>query len=85
MRGVDVAKVFDVMKHDLVPRHELLTDAEMRTVLEKYNVNVEKLPKILSSDPVARAMRARAGQIIKIKRKSQTAGVAIAYRYVIEG
>lgn len=80
-----MAKMFDVMKHDLVPRHEILSESEARAILERYKVTPDKLPKILSSDPVARAMRARSGQIIKIKRESETAGIAIAYRYVIEG
>lgn len=77
-------KAFDVMKHDLVPRHELLSDDEARGILEKYGVTPDQLPKIFSSDAVARAVRAKPGNIIKIKRKSPTAGEHVAYRYVVE-
>ena len=78
-------KAFDVMKHDLVPRHEVLPDDEARQVLERYAVTPDQLPKLLSSDAVARAVRAKPGQIVRIRRKSATAGESIAYRYVVEG
>ena len=77
-------KAFDVMKHDLVPRHELLSDEEARGIIERYGVTPDQLPKISANDPVARAVRAKPGQIVKIKRKSPTAGEAVAYRYVVE-
>jgi DNA-directed RNA polymerase subunit H len=77
-------KAFDVMKHDLVPRHEVLSDEEQREILERYGVTPDQLPKIFANDAVARAVRAKAGQIIRIRRKSPTAGEAVAYRYVVE-
>ena len=77
-------KAFDVMKHDLVPRHELLSDEEALGILERYGVTPEQLPKIFANDAVARAVRAKPGNIIRIKRKSPTAGEAVAYRYVVE-
>lgn len=77
-------KAFDVMKHDLVPRHEVLSDEEARGILERYGVSPEQLPKILANDAVARAVRAKPGQVIKIRRKSPTAGEHVAYRYVVE-
>lgn len=77
-------KAFDVMKHELVPRHELLSDEEARRTLEQYGVTPDQLPKILASDAVARAIRAKPGQVIRVKRKSPTAGEHVAYRYVVE-
>lgn len=77
-------KAFDVMKHELVPRHEVLSDEEARGILEKYGVTPDQLPKIFTSDAVARAVRAKPGQIIRIRRKSPTAGESIAFRYVVE-
>lgn len=77
-------KAFDVMKHDLVPRHELLSDEEARGILSRYGVTPDQLPKIFASDAVARAVRAKPGNIIRIKRKSPTAGEHVAYRYVVE-
>lgn len=80
-----MVKVFDVMKHELVPKHETLSEADAQAVLEKYGVKPDQLPKILASDPVARAVKARPGQVLKITRSSPTAGEAIAFRYVVEG
>ncbi|MFA5860873.1 MAG: DNA-directed RNA polymerase subunit H [Candidatus Thermoplasmatota archaeon] len=77
-------KAFDVMKHDLVPRHEVLSPEEKQEIISRYGVTPDQLPKIFANDAVARAVRAKPGDIIKIKRKSPTAGEHVAYRYVVE-
>ena len=77
-------KAFDVMKHELVPRHDVLTDEEARAILDRYGVTPDQFPKIYANDAVARAVRAKPGNIIQIKRKSPTAGEHVAYRYVVE-
>jgi DNA-directed RNA polymerase subunit H len=83
--GVEtVPKAFDVMKHELVPRHEVLSDEEAQAILERYGVTPDQLPKIYANDAVARAVRAKPGNIIIIKRKSPTAGEHVAFRYVVE-
>jgi DNA-directed RNA polymerase subunit H len=76
---------FDVRKHVLVPKHEILSAAQAKAVLDKFKVAPHQLPLIKSSDPVAKAIGAKPGDILKITRDSPTAGKAIAYRYVIEG
>ena len=73
------------LKHVLVPEHILLSEDEAKLVLEKYRVKPSQLLFIKSSDPAARSIKANPGDIIKIIRKSPTAGEAIVYRYVIEG
>ena len=78
-------KKFDIFGHDLVPLHVLLSQEEVKTVLEKYRIKPHQLPFIKASDPAAKTIKAQPGDIIKIIRKSRTAGEAIAYRYVIEG
>ncbi len=72
------------LKHTLVPEHILLSEEEAKLVLEKYRVRPSQLLFIKSSDPAARDIKAKPGDIIKVVRKSSTAGEAIAYRYVIE-
>ncbi|PIV69498.1 MAG: DNA-directed RNA polymerase subunit H [Euryarchaeota archaeon CG01_land_8_20_14_3_00_38_12] len=74
----------DVTKHKLVPEHVLLSDTESKDVLKKYNVNQNNLPKILVTDPCARMLGAKPGQIVKIIRRSQTAGSFTSYRVVVE-
>ncbi|MFY3741312.1 MAG: DNA-directed RNA polymerase subunit H [Candidatus Nitrosomirales archaeon] len=76
---------FDVLKHVYVPKHEILPKKEADEVLIKYNAKHGQLPFIFLSDPALRELSAKPGDIIKITRKSPTAGESIYYRYVVEG
>ena len=42
------------------------------------------MPQIESGDPAVKAIGAKPGDILKITRKSTTAGEHITYRYVVE-
>jgi DNA-directed RNA polymerase subunit H len=75
----------NLFDHVLVPKHELLNPEEAERIINKYRINPYQLPKITSSDPAARAINAQPGDVIKITRKSHTAGESTAYRYVVEG
>ncbi len=68
----------------LVPEHILLTEEEAAEVLKRYNIAPGQLPKIKTSDVVVKQIGAKPGDILKITRKSLTAGKAVAYRLVIE-
>ncbi len=73
-----------ILNHEYVPKHEILSDKEAERVLKKYKLSSKmQLPKILSSDPVVKAIGAKKGDIIKITRKSITAGEAVYYRVVV--
>lgn len=74
---------FNIFTHYLVPKHEILTPEEAREVLTKYRIKPYRLPHIKRSDPAARAIGAKPGDIIKVTRKSPTAGSTIVYRYVV--
>jgi DNA-directed RNA polymerase subunit H (RpoH/RPB5) len=78
-------KQFDITKHRLVPFHETISEKEREEIFKKYNIKQDQLPRILDTDPVAIAIGAKPGQIVKITRKSQTAKQAVAYRLVVEG
>ncbi|MDH5595457.1 MAG: DNA-directed RNA polymerase subunit H [Candidatus Bathyarchaeota archaeon] len=75
---------FNIFNHTLVPIHEVLAREEKEELLAKYGVRPYQLPQIRASDPAARAIGARPGDIVRIIRESQTAGKYIAYRYVVE-
>ena len=77
-------KKFKVDKHILIPKHSKLSDAQKEKLLEKYNISMRELPRILKTDPATISLDARPGDIIKIIRKSQTAGEAIFYRVVVD-
>ncbi len=75
---------FDLFEHKLVPLHEILEEEERRQLLSKYRVQPYQLPQIGSSDPAVKAIGARPGDVLRVIRKSPTAGKHIAYRYVVE-
>jgi len=75
---------FDIFEHKLVPRHEILTKEERDQLLAQYKVQPYQLPQIKASDPGAKAIDAKPGDILRIIRKSPTAGEHLAYRYVVE-
>jgi DNA-directed RNA polymerase subunit H len=73
----------DVLLHELVPKHYLLTKEESQKLLEKYKINISDLPQMYDKDPVSIAIGAKEGDIIKIVRESHTTVKKIDYyRYV---
>ncbi len=76
--------VFDIFEHALVPMHEILGEKEKEQLLAQYKVQPYQMPQIKSTDPAVKAIGAKPGDILKIIRKSSTAGKHIAYRYVVE-
>lgn len=80
-----VSRKFNVLNHELVPKHEVLSPEEAVRVLKELGTMPEKLPWIKASDPAARAAGAKPGNIVRIIRKSPTAGETVAYRYVVVG
>ncbi|OUJ18938.1 DNA-directed RNA polymerase subunit H RpoH/RPB5 [Methanonatronarchaeum thermophilum] len=79
-----MGKKYNVMDHDLVPRHEIVPEEEAQEILEKHDIDAKKLPKILKSDPVVKEIGAKSGDILRITRDSPTAGKAILYRLVVD-
>jgi DNA-directed RNA polymerase subunit H len=76
--------VFDIFEHALVPMHEILNVKEKEQLLAQYKIHPYQMPQIKANDPAVKAIGARPGDVLKIIRKSQTAGEHIAYRYVVE-
>ncbi|MCD6558204.1 MAG: DNA-directed RNA polymerase subunit H [Candidatus Aenigmarchaeota archaeon] len=76
-------KEVNFLKNHLVPKHELLSYNEAQELLKKFNVSLKQLPKIKQDDPAIKHLNAKRGSIIKITRKSPTAGIYFYYRVVI--
>ena len=76
---------FDISKHELVPEHTLLTDEEKSKILEQFNTSLKQMPSITIKDPAIQHLEAKPGDMIKIKRKSETTEESTYYRVVIHG
>lgn len=77
--------MFNVTKHRIVPKHIRIKKLQNKSdFLQSLHIdNLDKLPKILDSDPVAMFIGLRPGEICKIIRPSQSAGIHNVYRYCI--
>lgn len=53
--------------------------------MEGLHIQPHQLPYIKTSDPTSQALTAEPGDILRITRKSPTAGEVVVYRYVVEG
>jgi DNA-directed RNA polymerase subunit H len=73
----------DILKHKLVPDHAILSKTEANKIIKQLKVHQEQLPKIKVDDPVVKEIGAKIGDVLKITRKSHTAGKFITYRLVI--
>lgn len=76
--------VFDIFEHALVPKHEILTNKERTELLAHYKVKPYQMPQVTSTDPAVKAIGAKPGDVLRIIRKSSTAGEHLTYRYVVE-
>ena len=76
---------FNILNHEMVPPHVILSDEEKNDFLKKYNIvdPHTQIPQISRFDPVACAIFLKPGQICKITRPSKTSIKGIYYRYCI--
>ncbi len=76
---------FNIFGHVLVPKHEIVSAEEREKLLNEYRVQPYQLPRLKASDPGAKAIGAKPGDVVRILRDSPTAGKYTSYRYVVEG
>ncbi len=72
-----------VLEHIIIPEHIKLSDKEVEEVIERFNISPHSLPLIDISDPAIQHLDPKVGEIIKIKRRSNTAGETFFFRRVI--
>ena len=74
---------FNVTKHELVPKHVLLSDNETQNLIKEKNITLEEIPFISRTDPVVKYFGAKKHQVFKIIRQSETCGLYETYRIVV--
>jgi DNA-directed RNA polymerase subunit H (RpoH/RPB5) len=73
---------YNISRHHLVPKHELIKDpAEIQRILQAFQVKSRlQMPIILRTDPMARYLDAKPGQLFRITRPSPSAAEYVSYR-----
>ena len=71
-------------KHVLVPKHNKISEAERKELLEKYGLQgIREIPRIVEKDPGLFGLDVKEGDIVRVTRKSPTAGQVLFYRRVV--
>ena len=73
----------NVLDHVMVPDHQVMNEEEVQALLARYSITFDQLPKVFQDDPGVRQVNGKVGDVIRIVRQSQTAGIAEAYRLVV--
>lgn len=81
---------FNITSHRLVPEHVRISEQQLKSFeadfLDAFHIDsLEKIPKILDSDPVALFIGLRPNELCKITRNTTNSGHHVAYRYCISG
>lgn len=72
---------YNIMNHQLVPPHIVLTDDEKNEVKKRYNIlNDNQIPDISRFSPVSQVIGIRPGEFCKIIRPSKTSIKSEFYR-----
>jgi DNA-directed RNA polymerase subunit H (RpoH/RPB5) len=75
--------LFNVSKHNLVPKHKILSINETSDLLKKYNCSIKNLPTIKRDDPQAKYIGLRPKQVCEITVNNITSGITKKYRLCI--
>lgn len=85
---IDELKI-DIIRHELVPKHVLLTIEDKTKIMNERKYKESELPKIFITDRICRYYGGIDGDIFKIFRnnmtdRNKTSGSGIYYRIVVE-
>lgn len=73
--------MYNPSKHELVPKHEKLSEADAKNIMETYMIKSKtQMPLIHRTDVMARWLGLRHGDIVKITRYNETSGEYYYYR-----
>lgn len=73
--------MYNPLRHELVPKHEKMTEEEGKALMESYMVkHRSQMPIISRNDAIARRLGLRTGDIVRITRHNETSGQYFYYR-----
>jgi len=78
-------KKIDILRHELIPKHVLMSKDEVDELLTKYQIKLVQLPRISVDDPVVNMLGGKLNDVVKIERRSETAvEKSYYYRFVVK-
>lgn len=78
-----LAQKINILNHTLVPKHRILSEKEVKEILDNYNISKIQLPEISQKDPVVVAIKAKQDDILEIIRQGAS-GKEKYYRRVVQ-
>lgn len=76
--------MFNPMRHQLVPKHRKLANEEVTEMMDKYLIKSKiQLPYIMHSDPIAKWLGLKQGDVIVIDRYNENSGLSYYYRVCV--
>lgn len=76
--------LFNLVDHDMVPNHEVLSQEQGEKVLQTYCAKKKDMPLISTSDPVGKYYNIKIGNIVRIIRPSDGTVDSIFYRIAVK-
>jgi len=71
-----------VLKHEMVPKHEVLSEKEADELLNTYNISSAQLPIVLITDPALKGLDVKNGDVVKVTRENRVTGTSYVFRLV---
>ena len=74
--------IINIIEHEIVPEHRIISKEAKKSLLNIYDIsNYNQLPLIMKTDPVAKFIGMKRGDVCEITLSSQTSGKYKNYRY----
>lgn len=78
-------KKIDITRHELVPKHVIMSKEEVADLLTRFEIKLVKLPRISIDDPVIQMLGGKVNDVVRIVRKSETSvDSSDYYRFVVK-
>jgi len=75
---------FNIIDHDLVPKHIVLNEEESKNVMETYRAKKRDMILIRTNDPIAKYYKMKSNDVVKIIRDSTMTCDSVSYRLIIK-